>query len=159
MVKGAIRLGMTIKVTGTDRARAKRTGAVRVGSRVLEIVLLAIAGFSLVLLLTQDLSLVTRSLYSPLAIILVVVVIVEYLIIKGGDRSRLYLIELERMHEREQVHVARMRRALEELERAIEHCPKPARRGKDSKSSGAAESELEASLRRIDKILRPELEG
>ncbi|KPL09567.1 hypothetical protein AMJ85_06485, partial [candidate division BRC1 bacterium SM23_51] len=114
---------MADRASGASEApRPKPRRARRVWLRTGEIILLAVAAFCLVVLVTQDLSLVTGLLYSPLAIVLLVVVFVEYLIIKGGDRSRLYLLELERMHEREQEHVAQTRRALEEIRGALESC-------------------------------------
>ena len=150
---------MTINVgetTGPLRTRNRR--ATRVWARLLEIVLLAVAGLSLALLLTQDITLVTRWLLSPPAVIIVVVVFVEYLIIKGGDRSRLYLIELDRMRQREQAHVARTRRALSELERLVQ--PEPAPDSPDKTGSGeGVPASLREALLRINKILRPDLEG
>jgi len=117
-----------------------------------EIVLLVIAAFCALVLLTQDFGLVTRFFYSPLAIILLIVVFVEYLIIKGGDRSRLYLIEIERMREREQEQVVRMRRALEELDRlraAVTPSGQPA-------SSDPPATNIEEGLKRVEHFLRPD---
>ncbi|MBN1867577.1 hypothetical protein JW916_09820 [Candidatus Sumerlaeota bacterium] len=41
-----------------------------------------------------------RSLYSPVALIVVIFLIVEYVVLKGRDRSRLYRIELDQMREK-----------------------------------------------------------
>ena len=143
---------------GSKASNQKQGHARRVWLRGTEIVLLAIAAFCLAVLLTQDLGLVTGLFYSPVAIILLVVVFVEYLIIKGGDRSRLYLLELERMREREQEHVAQTRRALEEIRDTLEHCRIPARGHEDSETSDMPTAEVEGCLRRIERILQPDLE-
>jgi hypothetical protein len=139
----------------TDSPGLKEQPSVkRVWPRAGEIILLLIAAFCVLVLLTQDFGLVTRFFYSPLAIILLIVVFVEYLIIKGGDRSRLYLIEIERMREREQEQVARTRRALEEIQR-LRASATPS----EGVTSPAATppADLEESLKRVEHLLRPEI--
>ena len=120
--------------------------------RAAEAILILIALFSTLILLTQDYQWMLRLFYSPLAIILLIVVFVEYLIIKGGDRSRLYLIEIERMREREQEQVVRMRHALEELDRlraAVTPSGQPA-------SSDPPATNIEEGLKRVEHFLRPD---
>ena len=41
-----------------------------------------------------------RSLYGPVAVIVVILLIVEYVVLKGRDRSRFYRIEIEQMREK-----------------------------------------------------------
>ena len=132
----------------------KQRRARRVWLRGGEIVLLAIAAFCLAVLLTQDLGLVTGLFYSPLAIILLLVVFVEYLIIKGGDRSRLYLLEIERMREREQQQITRTRRVLEEVQATLERCRAPATPHDESNSSDTSPPDVEGCLRRVERILQ-----
>jgi len=140
----------------TANQKAQRSTK-RVWPRMGEIILLVIAAFCILVLLTQDLGLVTRFFYSPLAIILLIVVFVEYLIIKGGDRSRLYLIELERMREREQEHVARTRRALEEIHRAIEGIHPSATPSEGSGAPLPPVAVAEECLKRVEHLLRPDV--
>jgi amino acid permease len=125
----------------------------RVWPRAGEVILLLIAAFCLLVLLTQDFGLVTRFFYSPLAIILLIVVFVEYLIIKGGDRSRLYLLELERMREREEEQVARIRRACDEIRRLRT----PAASADGTPAPETLPSPLDESLKRVEHLLRPDL--
>jgi len=126
--------------------------------RAVEVVLLVIIVFCVAVLLTQDLDLVIHTIYSPLAIIFLVVVFVEYLFIKSGDRSRLYQIELERMREREEAYVARTRRALEEIHSTLERCRK-ALSAQEGEAAGAPSlAEMEEALRRIERILEPDFE-
>jgi len=141
-----------------DAPNPKEKPAVRrVWPRAGEIMLLLIAAFCALILLTQDVGLVTRFFYSPLAIILLIVVFVEYLIIKGGDRSRLYLLEIERMREREEEHVARTRRALEELRRVIEHLRSSQPTGDGSASLDPQVAATEERLKRVEHLLCPEI--
>jgi len=123
--------------------------------RIGEIVLLAVAAFCLMVVLTQDLGLVTRFFYSPLAIIFLVVVFVEYLIIKGGDRSRLYLIEIDRMREREQELVARTRRALEEIRHGLAHGSRATTPKEGSDPAAPPPAEPKECLKRVERILDP----
>jgi hypothetical protein len=140
---------------GNDRdTKGEQPLSRRLLPRAGEIVLLAVAALAGITLVTQDLDWVTRMLYSPLAFILLIVVFAEYLIIKGGDRSRLYQIEIERMREREQAHVARMRRALEELERLREACRKRATSGADDDSAEAPPADVDEPLRNVERLLR-----
>lgn len=127
----------------------------RLWPRIGEIVLFAVAAFCLVVVLTQDLDLITRFFYSPLAVIFLVVVFVEYLIIKGGDRSRLYLIEIDRMREREQELVARTRRAIEEIRRTLKRDSRAATSREGSDPAPPPPAEPEECLKRVERILDP----
>lgn len=123
-----------------------------------EIALYAVALFCLAVLLTQDLSVVLRFFYSPLAIILLVVIFVEFLIIKGGDRSRLYRIEIEKMRTREQQYVARQRRALEEIQRGLGAAAAPqAPTGGAPDAPASAPPDPRECLKRVEQILRSDL--
>lgn len=126
--------------------------------RLGEILLLVVAVFCLAVLITQDLKLVTRFIYSPLAVILLIVVFVEFLIIKGGDRSRLYRIELDRMREREDEQVTRARQAVAQVNRGLDLC-KDRLKAEDADASDrvAAADEVEECLVSIGKLLRPDL--
>jgi len=128
--------------------------AKRAWPRAGEVILLVIAAFCGLVLLTQDFGLVTHFFYSPLAIILLIVVFIEYLIIKGGDRSRLYLIELERMREREQEQIAQTRRAIEEIHR-LRAAAKPPAEG--TAPSDVPAVSLDEGLKRVEHLLCPDL--
>jgi hypothetical protein len=121
--------------------------------RAAEIVLAIVAIACVVVFATQDFGSVFRFFYSPVAVLILVVVLVEYLIVKSSDRSRLYRMEIDRMHEREHEQVGRIRRALAEIEQAIERCrqlPNPS----DPAATEAAANDVKESLRRTEKILR-----
>ncbi|MBM3335759.1 hypothetical protein FJY63_13965 [Candidatus Sumerlaeota bacterium] len=121
--------------------------------RVAEIVLFLFAAFCIVILVTQDFHLVTSFLFSPFALFLLVVIFVEYLMIKSGDRSRLYLIELERMRKRDQEHIAMTRRALEEIERCLPQTGDPSVSTGES-SPQSADDKTRECLQRVENILR-----
>jgi len=149
-VSSVATLATETKTRGRRRVR-------QVLPRVAEILLLVIALLCVAILVTQDLATVVRFFYSPVAIVLLVVVFVTYLIVKGGDRSRLYRIEIERLHEREQESVARTRRAVEEIGRALERSQEvPLAKGEQASAAELAAADLQESLRRVERILRLE---
>ncbi len=127
--------------------------------RVGEILLYAIALTCGAMLITRDPMAVLHFFYSPSVIIVVVVVFVTFLIAKGGDRSRLYLLELEKMREREQHYIGRIRRAHEEIQRTLQRndpaAAAPA--GSPGASSPLPPADPEECLRRIETLLRPDL--
>ena len=70
-------------------------------SRVSYLLALIILGIIVILcvllLLTGDVSLFISILYSPFSFLLLVVVLLEYVILKSMDRSRIYKLELEKL--------------------------------------------------------------
>ena len=147
----------SVATLATETKTRGRRRVRQVLPRVAEILLLVIALLCVAILVTQDLATVVRFFYSPVAIVLLVVVFVTYLIVKGGDRSRLYRIEIERLHEREQESVARTRRAVEEIGRALERSQEvPLAKGEQASAAELAAADLQESLRRVERILRLE---
>jgi len=143
---------------GPETSQKPRSAGRPKWPRLAEIALYAVAVFCLAVLLTRDVGMVISFFYSPWAILLLVFAFVEFLIIKGGDRSRLYLIELEKMREREQQYVARQRRALEEVQRALGR-PQPSSSASEggAVSPASSSADHEECLKRVEQILRPDL--
>jgi len=85
-----------------------------------EIILILVILVGVLLLITHDWDLFFSILYSPYSFILLVVIILEYIILKGMDRSRIYKLEIERLkrkrHRDLEFHV-RMEKQIRELEK------------------------------------------
>lgn len=82
-------------------------------------VLVIIALLGLLLLLLDDYTLFARILYSPYSFLVLVIMLLEYVVLKGLDRSRIYKLELKRLKaKREKDLVAR--RKLDEKLKDIE---------------------------------------
>jgi hypothetical protein len=62
-----------------------------------EIVLAVILILAILLLLIDDFRLFFSLFYSPFSFLLLVVILIEYIILKSMDRSRIYKLELERL--------------------------------------------------------------
>jgi len=140
-----------------DASQKPRSTIRRKWPRLAEIALYAVAVFCLAVLLTRDVGAVISFFYSPWAILLLVFAFVEFLIIKGGDRSRLYLLELEKMRAREQEYVSRQRRALDEVRQARARLRRPATPVEGASPTSASPSaEVEQCLKRIEQILHSE---
>jgi hypothetical protein len=61
-----------------------------------------------------------ESLYRPAAVILIVFLAIEYIIIKGRDRSRIYRIELQSLREKRREDIEFIRNLEEDLEQIDE---------------------------------------
>lgn len=64
-----------------------------------------------------------RFLYEPIAIVILVLVLLEYIVLKGRDRSRIYRIELEKMRDKRHQDIEFLREqeaALAALEKDLE---------------------------------------
>jgi predicted ferric reductase len=84
------------------------------------IILVLIIIHGIIFLLTRDLEIIYRVLYNPYSFFLLVVVILEYIILKGMDRSRIYKLEVERLKKKRrkdmEFHV-RVEKQIRELEK------------------------------------------
>ncbi len=140
---------------GAVRSKRRRGRWPRVG----EILLYAVALTCAAMLITRDPWAVLQFFYSPSVIILLVVAFVTFLIVKGGDRSRLYLLELEKLREREQHYIGQIRRAHEEIQRTLQRNDPSAAStaGAPAVSSPLPPADPEECLRRIEALLRPDL--
>lgn len=56
-----------------------------------------------------------KFLYNPAAIVLVVILMLEYILLQGRDRTRIYKIELEKLHEKRNQDIEFMRNLEQEL--------------------------------------------
>jgi uncharacterized membrane protein YcjF (UPF0283 family) len=147
-----------ITTSEKDGAARKRHRRKILLPRIGESILIAVAVVCLAILIMQDVWSVVEFLYSPLAIILLVVVFAEFLILKGGDRSRLYRLEIERMREREQEQIERLRLAVDELQRAREACQSGLKTADpEATSDNGAAQQIEESLARMEGLLKPNL--
>ncbi|MCX8037947.1 MAG: hypothetical protein N3D11_13035 [Candidatus Sumerlaeia bacterium] len=148
-------MGAAKKEKGIRQGKRRRDRWPRVGEILLYVVALTCAA----MLITRDPLAVLQFFYSPSVIILLVVAFVTFLIVKGGDRSRLYLLELEKMREREQHYIGRIRRAHEEIQRTLQRNDPSmaATGGTPASSSPLPPADPEECLRRIEALLRPEV--
>ncbi|MBN1900988.1 hypothetical protein JW926_06645 [Candidatus Sumerlaeota bacterium] len=62
-----------------------------------QIILGLIIILGILFLLTHDIEVFFSLLYSPYSFLLMVVIILEYVILKGRDRSRIYKLEIQRL--------------------------------------------------------------
>jgi purine-cytosine permease-like protein len=82
-----------------------------------EILVIAAILLCIVLLFTGSFSTFFSILYSPFSFIILVVIITEYIILKGTDRSRIYRIEIDRLREKRKEDIAFNREIEAELQK------------------------------------------
>lgn len=96
-----------------DRRRVTRTPRRRLHSG--DLWLLLVFGAILVLLMADLIKPVFDFLYSPVALVILVVMLIEFLVLKARDRSRLLRIEIQMMRNRRREDVRLMRETRDEL--------------------------------------------
>ena len=96
---------------GRERRRRTVSGA--------EILFLVAILLCVLLLFTGSLSTFLSILYSPFSFIILVVIITEYIILKGADRSRIYRIEIDRLRDKRKEDIAFSREIETELQRLV----------------------------------------
>lgn len=83
-------------------------------------ILIIIIILGIILLITRDFQTIPDILFNPYSFFLLVVVMVEYIILKGMDRSRIYKLEVERLKKKRrrdmEFHV-RVEKQIRELEK------------------------------------------
>ncbi len=84
-----------------------------------EILILVAILLCVLLLFTGSLSTFLSILYSPFSFIILVVIITEYIILKGADRSRIYRIEIDRLRDKRKDDIAFSREIETELQRLV----------------------------------------
>ena len=84
-----------------------------------EILFLVAILLCVLLLFTGSLSTFLSILYSPFLFIILVVIITEYIILKGADRSRIYRIEIDRLRDKRKEDIAFSREIETELQRLV----------------------------------------
>ena len=60
-----------------------------------ELIILIIIGVLILIVVTGNFTRIMEAIYGPYTVLIAVIMLVEYLILKGGDRSDLYRRELE----------------------------------------------------------------
>ncbi len=90
---------------------------------VVIIILVLIIVHGVIFLLTRDWETIYRILYNPYSFFLLVVVIIEYILLKGMDRSRIYKLEVDRLKKKRrkdmEFHV-RVEKEIREMERHLD---------------------------------------
>jgi hypothetical protein len=128
------------------RRRAKRHGSSRASYRSSVLIVAILFVFGLGLHLSGNLSEFLHALYSPVALIAIIIMMAQYIVLKGRDRSRMYRIEL---------HKARHKRT-EEIEflQTIEARLGEAKHDLDvaRQASEPVPTDLEAVSEKIDRI-------
>ena len=69
---------------------------------IVQIILGLIIILGILFLLTHDVTLFFSILYSPYSFLLMIVIFMEYIILKGMDRSRIYKLEIQRLKQKRQ---------------------------------------------------------
>ena len=90
---------------------------------VVIVFLVALIISSILLLITNDIDIFVSLLYSPYSFLLLMVVLVEYIVLKGIDRSKVYRLENQRLkakRSREMEFRQRMERELREIQKEME---------------------------------------
>lgn len=77
---------------------------------IITIALLVVALLGLLLLATNDISLFFSLLYSPYSFLILALMLVEYLFLKGMDRSKVYKLENDRLKSKRQRDIALMKK-------------------------------------------------
>ena len=113
--------------SGAARLRRRRGGRPHAPRLRPVWLILAILGvFALGLHLSGGLGEFLQNLYSPVAIIVVVFLVIEYIVLEGRDRSRIYRIELDQMREKRRLDAAFLREVEDELRRLEDGFSDPA---------------------------------
>jgi hypothetical protein len=109
--------------SGVARLRRRRRHENRFRPKARWLILALFAVFSAGIVLSGNGRDFLRYLYSPVAIIVVIFAIAEYIVLKGRDRSRIYRLELDQMREKRHQEIDflhEMEDELRETERALE---------------------------------------
>jgi len=110
-----------------------------------QIVLIIVVLLGVLLLLTNDINVFFSILYSPYSFLLMVVVLVEYVVMKGLDRSRVYKLENERLKAKRQKELAlrqNLEKKLTDIQSEIG----------DAKSSECLREQIQEILRSLKEI-------
>ena len=112
---------------------------------LVQFILILVVAFGVLLLLTNDLNLFIRIFYNPYSFLILAVAIVEYIILKAMDRSRMYRLENQRL-KRKRRRDMDMRREVESRIRNV------MQRLDESESTERLKKELEDIVRTVRRI-------
>lgn len=99
-----------------------------------------------------------KYLYEPLPIIIIVILMIEYILLKGRDRTRIYKIELEKMRKKRAGDIEFMRnleRELQDFQNGLDSLSDAS--ALDSESSSGDLQDLRARLEHLRKDLSENL--
>jgi hypothetical protein len=103
----------------------------------------------LFLLLTQDFNLILQVFYSRFSFLILVLMIIEFLILKSIDRSKVYRMELERLRELQDAELIVKRRLESRLEQLLQKATQLAAEPGSSPSLNELREELRQSLEQL----------
>lgn len=86
--------------SGTSRLRERRSRPRRPRVTNARLIVAILVVFTIGAILSGEAAAFLSKLYGGAAIVLMVVLIIEYIVLKGRDRSRIYKIEIESMREK-----------------------------------------------------------
>lgn len=110
-------------------------------------ILLMVIGVLALVVITDNHRTVLRALYSPFLAIIALVMVLEYLVLKGADRSSIYQRELAAAREKRRDDVLALRRMEERLTSLRERLERAA------PDQGATAEELEQARAETDELL------
>ena len=116
----------------------------RKGPSPIEYLLLGIIIIACILLGTQDQELFLKIFYSEFSFLILMIMIIEFLVIKSSDRSKVYLSELEKLRIAGESNLSLVREVDDQLEQALKLVVELKEAG--DADSGAAMGELHNQL-------------
>lgn len=119
-----------------------------------EMLILIVIGVLALIIVTGNHEIIFNKLYSPTAAIIVIIMLIEYLILKGSDRSPIYRRELEAAREKRRDDLL-MLRAIEtrlvdlraRLDNDLEHADEPERLAHSASNARAVVEDVIKRLR------------
>ena len=140
--------------SGAARLRERRQTTSKLWLKQSLLILAILAVFGLGVVSSGNATQWLRKLYSPFAVIIVTVLVVQYILLKGRDRSRLYRMEIDQLRERRREDSDFLQEMEEELRKLDERL---APSEPDSPESPSGDSSQVASARARIQSLRKKL--
>jgi len=133
---------------------AQRPTILPVRVSLLEIIIICLISLCVLLLVSNNVESFIRVLYSPVAFLVLIVVIGEYIILKSADRSRIYKIELDQLRHLQMARIKMFHRLEQQLDEILASLDSIQKNAVDNDSKAQLE-QLENSLRKIKEQLQP----
>ena len=133
---------------------AQRPTILPVRVSLLEIIIICLISLCVLLLVSNNVESFIRVLYSPVAFLVLIVVIGEYIILKSADRSRIYKIELDQLRHLQMARIKMFHRLEQQLDEILASLDSIQKNAVDNDSKAQLE-QLENNLRKIKEQLQP----
>ncbi len=114
----------------------------------LEVIIICLICLCILLLVTNNVESFISMLYSPVAFLLLVVILVEYIILKSADRSRIYKIEVDKLRGRLIEHI----KLFQSIEENLDEMHKTVDRLQDEETDRSHKEHVENLQERLKKV-------